>query len=107
MRRLFTHFSLGMLVFSLTTSSVQAESNTQDTIMTTDIGKIANIRASHDSTIMAIPGVVSIATGLDQGGRPCLKIGTSVPVELVIPHLPAELDEINVEVEYLGEIKAE
>lgn len=84
-----------------------AKSKQEETSMNTDIQKIENVRADHDSAIMAIPGVVSIATGLNHNGEPCIKIGTSVPIETVRPLLPLELSGINVELEYLGEIHSQ
>ena len=84
-----------------------ATSSTTPQLMQSDTQKIESLRSTHDDSIMAIPGVVSVATGLSKNGKPCIKIGTSVPTKQVEPLLPEELSKENVELEYLGDIKAQ
>lgn len=68
---------------------------------------IANIRAKYEQVLMDINGVVLVSDGLSKSGRPCLKIGTSVPVEEIRSEIPEELFEIEVELEYIGDIRAQ
>jgi hypothetical protein len=75
--------------------------------MSTSIEEIESFRADHDSAIMSIPGVVSIATGQDSDGSPCLIIGTSVSTDKVRSLLPQEIAEIKVRLEFIGEIRAQ
>ena len=75
--------------------------------MESDMQAIENVRAQCESAIMTIEGVVSVATGIGKSGKPCLKIGTSLPVEEVRSKLPKELSKIEVELEYIGEIRAQ
>jgi hypothetical protein len=72
-----------------------------------DTSKIEKIRAQYETLIMAVDGVISVATGLGAGGKPCLQIGTSLPPEKVRPRLPAAIFDVDVEVNYLGTIKAQ
>lgn len=84
-----------------------AESYQEIIIMEMDVQKIENVRATYDSEIMNIDGVVSVSTSLNKDGKPCLKIGTSKPVEKIQPFLPAGIYKVNVEIEYQGELKAQ
>ena len=68
--------------------------------------KIENIRIQFESRITGIEGVVGVGTGLCNG-KPCVKIYTSVPTQQVRSKLPVEISEIDVDLEYVGEIKAE
>jgi hypothetical protein len=72
--------------------------------METEQNKIENLRAEYDALLMSIKGVVSVSTGLGKTGRPCLQIGTSLPVEQIRPKLPKELFQVDVVLEYIGEI---
>lgn len=56
---------------------------------------------------MAIPGVTGVGTGMSSAGKTCLKIYISVPTEQVFPNLPVEIKDIEYELEYIGEIKAQ
>ena len=71
-----------------------------------DMQKVENIRVQFESRIMGIEGVVGVGTGLCND-KPCLKIYTSVPTQQVRSKLPEEIIEIDVDFEYVGEIKAE
>ena len=75
--------------------------------MTNDKQTIAAFRARNDAEILATDGVVSIATGLNASGKPCLKIGTSVPPEGVRHKLPETLSEICHEIEFVGKVEAQ
>jgi hypothetical protein len=98
---------LGLFLSLITLHVALSGENKEDVTMETDVHKIEDVRATLDSKIMAIPGVVSVATGLAKDGSPCLKIGTSVPVEQVRGLLPRELAGIPVELENIGEIQAQ
>jgi len=79
----------------------------RECVMEADLQAIENMRAQYESRLMAIKGVVSVSTGIGKTGKPCLKIGTSVPVEQVRTKLPEDLFQVEVELEYLGEIRAQ
>ncbi len=66
---------------------------------------LERLRAKIEADLMKVEGVVMVATGICGDGKPCLKVGTSVPVEQVRPNLPQELAEARVELEYVGEIR--
>ena len=69
--------------------------------------KIEHFRSKYGSRLMAIPGVTGVGLGISSHGRPCLKIYTSVNTEEISPNLPEEIEEIEFELEYVGEIKAQ
>ena len=98
---------LGLYLIMMINHVAWSGDNTEDVTMESDLKKIEDVRAVLDSKIMAIPGVVSVATGLGKDGSPCLKIGTSVPVEQVRDLLPHELSGIPFEIENIGEIQAQ
>lgn len=68
---------------------------------------IEQVREQFESELMSIDGIAFVATGVDNNGTPCLLIGTSVPVMEVHGRLPKELDDIHVELKYVGDIKAQ
>ncbi len=68
---------------------------------------IEQIRIRHETDIIAIPGVVGVGTGICKSGNECLKIYTSVPGDQVRIRLPGELNQIEFELEFVGDIKAE
>ena len=68
---------------------------------------IEQIRDRFESKLMKIDGIAFVATGVDNNGNPCLLIGTSVPVMEVHGKLPKDLDDINVELKYVGDITAQ
>ena len=75
--------------------------------MNQDIREIEQARAKFDDLIMAIDGVESVSIGLNEQGRACLMLGTSVPVEQVRAKLPKEILEIPVEIAYIGKISTQ
>lgn len=78
-----------------------------DEPMETELNKIENLRAEYDSLLMSIKGVVFVSTGLGKTGRPCLQIGTSLPIEQIRPKLPKELFQVDVVLKYIGEIHSQ
>jgi len=74
-------------------------------LLDSDYQAIEQLRASHESSLLEIEGVVSVATGLCESGKPCLMIGTSVPADQVRAQLPEELAETEVEIKYVGELR--
>lgn len=68
---------------------------------------IEQARARYESQIMAINGVVAVSVGIGKDGAPCLKIGTAVPAEQVRKQLPAGLAGTPVDVEFVGDIRAQ
>lgn len=75
--------------------------------MNSDQQSVESVRAKFDAEIMAVDGVVSVGTGTDENGRPCLMIGTSAPPEEVKARLPEAIFEVCVEISHVGEIKAQ
>ena len=75
--------------------------------MDEELQRIEKLRSEYESTILSVNGVESISIGLCANGKPCLQIGTSVPVDQVRPRLPAELFESGVELHYIGRIEAQ
>jgi hypothetical protein len=75
--------------------------------METEQNKIENLRAKYDSLLMSIDGVVSVGTGLGKTGRPCLLIGTSLPMEQIRKKLPKELFQVDVELQDMGTIHSQ
>ncbi len=67
---------------------------------------IEQIRVRHEADIIAIPGVVGVGTGICKSGNECLKIYISVPGDQVRLQLPEELNQIEFELEFVGEIRA-
>ena len=76
------------------------------TLLGSDYQAVERIRASHETALLEIEGVVSVATGICESGKACLMIGTSVPAEQVRAQLPGEFAEIEVEVKYVGELRS-
>lgn len=68
---------------------------------------LEEIRAQHEDVLMTIPGVVGLGTGICKSGKECLKIYTSVPADQVRGSLPEGLKNIEFELEYVGDIKAQ
>ena len=68
---------------------------------------IEKIRAQHETEILAVDGVVSVAIGLNADGKPCLQIGTSLPPDKVRPKLPKAIFSVDVEVIYMGTLEAQ
>ena len=92
------HFGFINRVGALTMGVRYLESETQ---------KIEQFRSQYELHLMAIPGVTGIGTGMSSAGKICLKIYISMPTEQVFPNLPVEIKDIEYELEYIGEIKAQ
>lgn len=75
--------------------------------MNQDIQDIEQLRARFDDLIMAIDGVESVGIGLNEQGKACLMLGTSLPVEQVRAKLPKEIFKVPVEITYIGKISAQ
>ncbi len=70
-----------------------------------ELQAVERLRARIEADLLKIDGVVAVAAGVCDDGKPCLKVGTSIPVEQVRPRLPRELAEVPFELEHFGEIK--
>ncbi|MCH8979809.1 MAG: hypothetical protein IH945_11295 [Armatimonadetes bacterium] len=66
---------------------------------------IGQVRAKYESALLQIAGVVSVAAGFREDGTPCLMIGTSIPVDEVRRSLPEELASVEVDLQFVGEIR--
>lgn len=75
--------------------------------MESETHKIEQFRSQYDADLVAIPGVAGVGVGLNNAGKTCLKIYTSVPTEQVFLNLPVEIKEFEFELEFIGEVKAE
>ncbi len=103
---------LAVIILSPGTNNGQAGGGGDNTIqmnetMETEQNKIENLRAQYDPLLMSIDGVVSVGTGLGKTGRPCLLIGTSIPPEQIRQKLPEELFQVDVELQYMGNIRSQ
>ncbi|MEW9919122.1 hypothetical protein AB2B41_05885 [Marimonas sp. MJW-29] len=78
-----------------------------DVKMNSEPEKVEELRVQFEDELMRVEGVVSISIGLC-GDRPCLKVGTSEPIEDVRPRLPENLQKNeDVELEYIGDVEAQ
>lgn len=98
--------SLPVLAVILASIAFAATANGSGNVsMDPEMQEIENVRNAHEREIMSIDGVVLVGIGLGKDGKPCLKIGTSVPPETVRDSLPAEIFKVCVEIEHVGEIR--
>ena len=98
---------VAVLYVMLAMTAGQAESTNWREPMDPDMQQIQKLRSRYQARLLAIDGVVSVSIGLGADGRPRLKIGTSQAVDTVRPRLPADLPEAEVELEYMGDIRAQ
>ncbi len=67
------------------------------------LARVMAVQERHTERLMSLPGVVGTAVGLDETGRPVVKVYTAHPG---VRGIPAFLDGENVEIEVTGEIYA-
>jgi 4-amino-4-deoxy-L-arabinose transferase-like glycosyltransferase len=96
---------ISWLMLALATG--QAENAIWREPMDPDMQEIETLRTQYEARLLGIDGVVSVSVGLGENGRPHLKIGTSQPVDTVRRRLPADLPSTAVELQFLGEIRAQ
>lgn len=68
---------------------------------------IQEVKARHESRLLAIPGVVSVGIGKDADGHLVIVIGVENEATRNAPSLPRELDGHAVHVQVLGPIRAQ
>jgi len=68
---------------------------------------LEELKAKYEQSVLGIKGVSGIGVSLCKNGRTCLKIYTSIPTDQVYSCLPQELKNENIELEFIGEIKAQ
>lgn len=74
----------------------------RDTAM---VQTIKEVQKEHAGRLMAVPGVVGIATGIDQD-KPCLKVYVIKKTPELMRQIPRELGGYPVIIEETGEIRA-
>lgn len=65
------------------------------------------IRMQYEAQIMAVEGVVAVSEGIGKYGAPCLTIYTSAAPEDVRGKLPEAIFQVCIEIDNVGEIKAQ
>ena len=68
-----------------------------------DISRIIKDQADH---IMAVPGVVGIASGLTNDGTPCILVLVTKDTAELRKHIPEQLEGHPVIIDETGEIRA-
>lgn len=66
---------------------------------------IQESRDLHQSSLMAIPGVVSVGIGRDEHGKSIIIVGVKADDPDITSSLPRELDGYTVRYQVLGSIK--
>lgn len=94
------HRLLLIVALSLITAAIGAE-------MKQDVKELEELRLKYESALMDTKGITGIGIGICKDGRSCLKIYTSLPPDQVLPLIPEELKKYDIELEFVGEIKAQ
>lgn len=68
---------------------------------------IQEVKAQHESRLLALPGVVSVGLGQNPDGKPVIVVGLDRPRPRTMARLPQTLDGYSIRVEIIGEIKAQ
>jgi hypothetical protein len=79
----------------------------QATDMSTMEKSIKDIKAEHESQLMAMPGVVSVGLGQDTAGDPVIIIGVESVEHSRALALPRELQEYPVKIQVIGTISTQ
>ena len=66
---------------------------------------IEQVQAEHAGAWMAIPGVVGVAVG-EQDGRPCIVVMTAGPTEEIDRQIPSMIDGYPVVLRQTGQFRA-
>jgi len=66
---------------------------------------IDEVLADHDEEILAIPGVTVIYVGVDEQGKPCLKVGVETATPEIEERIPRMIEGWPVVVEETGRIE--
>ncbi|WP_457593901.1 hypothetical protein [Hydrogenimonas sp.] len=75
--------------------------------MKESIKDLQTLRTEYEPKLLETEGVEGIGFGIREDGKKVLKIYISAPEEAVRAKLPAELEREDVELEFVGEVKAE
>ena len=67
---------------------------------------IKEVKAEHESRLIAMPGVVSVGLGQDTSGNPVIVIGVETEAYTHTLTLPQELHSYPVKFQVMGTIKA-
>jgi hypothetical protein len=70
------------------------------------IDDIKNVMEAHVDELMAIPGVVGVAIGALEDGRPCIRVMLAEDTRELRDKIPSELDGYPVDIEVTGRIRA-
>ena len=75
--------------------------------MKRSIKDIESLRIEYEPRLMQIEGVEGVGFGIREDGKKSLKIYISRPKEEILPILPDILKREDVELEFIGEVKAQ
>jgi len=67
---------------------------------------IQEVKARHESRILALPGVVSVGVGRNPDGQPCIVVGFASPRPQTEEKIPAVLEGYPVRIEIIGPLEA-
>lgn len=81
------------------------ESGTKQPEENQKMQKIMEVQKKHQHEIMALPGVVGVGIGAEDGNL-VIKVLVKQKTPALIEKIPAELDGFKVVIEEVGEIKA-
>ncbi len=68
---------------------------------------IEQVKAAHEESLLALPGVVSVGIGRDAQGRPVIVVGLDKPRPQTEAAVPRALDGYGVRIEIVGTIRAQ
>lgn len=89
-----------LLLLALITGEAASEGRTMP-------GTIQEVKAQHQKSLLAMPGVVSVGIGRGPDGKPVIVIGLDRPRPETVKQLPQSLDGHPVRVDVIGPIKAQ
>ncbi len=93
---------VGALSFQLLICACQSEKETKEAVSNRDINAVME---AHTAELMAIPGVVGVAIGETDDGKPCILVLIIEEKDEIINKIPKELEGYPVSLLVSGEIK--
>jgi hypothetical protein len=102
-RGLFVAFALVALVQSAGCRKAPDHEGSTEFVPSEDIKRVMN---AHVNELMAIPGVVAVAIGALDNGKPCLLVFVSRETSADLSRIPREIEGYPVKVEESGKIRA-
>ena len=68
---------------------------------------IKDVKARHEASLLALPGVVSVGIGRAKDGTSAIIVGLDAPHPNMEPQIPQSLEDYPVVVQVVGPIKAQ